>query len=506
MRTVIHLSDLHFGRINPGILDPLLAFIRERKPDLVAISGDLTQRARTVEFLAAQKFLRAIPFPQIVVPGNHDVPLRNLFARFVRQLDSYRRYISSDLQPFFSDDELAVAGVNTARSLTWKDGRINRWQLAKLRATLAPIGPDRIKIVVTHHPFDLPAGAEGRVVGRSRLAIKTIAECGVDLLLAGHFHISDTGRTAKRYKIAGYSGLIVSSGTSTSTRWRGEPNSLNVLRIDRPRLGIERHSWQPETNLFQPDLAGEFCPHRRRLDARVNAKTPLHFLRRRLSPEGAFGLHLTIGMVVMILGYWSFAEIAEGVRPGSPLVARDEAVTQWFHARATPGLTSAARVVTTFGSVGFLTAGSLACAAFLYQRKAWNRLLALGATMLGGSLLNIVLKHFFHRQRPVLENPLVTLNSYGFPSGHTMGATVFYGLLALFAIYAHRTWARGVLAAFVAGVIVIAIGLTRIYLGAHYLTDVLAAFAAGAVWLAFCWTGLESLRKRRPVRGYSSPS
>ncbi len=258
MRTVIHLSDLHFGRINPGILDPLLVFIRAHQPDLVAISGDLTQRARTKEFLAAQKFLRAIPFPQIVVPGNHDVPLRNLFSRFFRRLDSYRRYIDADLQPFFGDEELAVAGVNTARAFTWKDGRINRWQIKKLRAVFAPIGPQRIKMVVTHHPFDLPAEAEGRVVGRSRLAIKTIAECGVDVLLAGHFHISDTGHTAKRYKIPGYSGLIVSSGTSTSTRWRGEPNSLNVIRIDRPRLSIERHSWDSGANLFQPASLEEF--------------------------------------------------------------------------------------------------------------------------------------------------------------------------------------------------------------------------------------------------------
>ncbi len=233
----------------------------------------------------------------------------------------------------------------------------------------------------------------------------------------------------------------------------------------------------------------------------MNARPPRGFLRRRLSPEGAFGLHLTIGLLVMVLGYWMFAEIAESVRPGGTLVARDEAVAHWFHTHASPGLTSAARFVTTLGSVGFLSAGSLAVAAFLWQRKAWNRLLALVATVLGGSLLNILLKHFFHRQRPVLENPLVTLSSYGFPSGHTMGATIFYGLLALFAIYAHRTWSRGLLAAMVAGVIVLAIGLTRIYLGAHYLTDVLAAFAAGAVWLAFCWTGLESLRKRRRPRG-----
>ena len=171
MRTLIHLSDLHFGRVDPKIVPPLLDFIRTTKPDLVAISGDLTQRARTAEFEAARKFLQAIPFPQIVVPGNHDVPLHNLFARFVRKLDRYRHYISEDLEPFYMDSEIAVAGVNTARSLTWKNDPINRRQLEKLRARFSSVPPTHVKIVVTHHPFDLPEGVtEQRSRRRTRTA------------------------------------------------------------------------------------------------------------------------------------------------------------------------------------------------------------------------------------------------------------------------------------------------------------------------------------------------
>jgi 3',5'-cyclic AMP phosphodiesterase CpdA len=251
MRTVVHLSDLHFGRIEPAILSPLIAFIVELRPDVVAVSGDLTQRARTAEYFAAQQFLRALPFPQIVVPGNHDVPLHNVLSRFVRSLDRYRRYITDDLQPFYRDDEIAIAGVNTARALTWKDGRINRRQLAILRSQFSSVPPDQTKIVVTHHPFDLPAGAAGQVVGRSRLAIRTIAGCGIDLLLAGHFHIADTGYTAKRYNIPGYSALIVSSGTSTSTRGRGHPNSFNLIRIGRPVVTIERRVWRRAPDRFE---------------------------------------------------------------------------------------------------------------------------------------------------------------------------------------------------------------------------------------------------------------
>lgn len=251
MRSVIHISDLHFGRTNPAILQPLLGFVRAAQPTLVAISGDLTQRARTVEYVAAREFLDAIPFPKIVVPGNHDVPLRNPFNRFVKGLAGYKRYITRDLQPFYSDEEIVAVGVNTARALTFKDGRINRRQLARLRQTLRPIPKQRTRIVVTHHPFDLPEGAEGPVVGRSRLAIKTLAECGVDMLLAGHFHLAHVGQTTTRYRIPGYSALIVSSGTSTSTRGRGQPNSLNLIRIARPEITIERHTWRPESNRFE---------------------------------------------------------------------------------------------------------------------------------------------------------------------------------------------------------------------------------------------------------------
>jgi 3',5'-cyclic AMP phosphodiesterase CpdA len=168
MRIVIHLSDLHFGRADPVIVHPLLDFIRATKPDLVAVSGDLTQRAHTEQFLEARNFLDAIPFPKIVVPGNHDVPLYNVFARLFRMLDKFRRFISEDLEPFYVDNEIAVSGVNTARALTGKNGRINRQQLERLRARFATVLPTHVKIVVTHHPFDLPPGVEGdRVVLRA---------------------------------------------------------------------------------------------------------------------------------------------------------------------------------------------------------------------------------------------------------------------------------------------------------------------------------------------------
>ena len=259
MRTLIHLSDLHFGRTDPAVVRSLVDFIRITKPDLVAVSGDLTQRARTQEFLQAREFLDAISFPKIVVPGNHDVPLHNVFARLFRKLDRFRRYISEDLEPFYVDEEIAVAGVNTARALTGKNGRISAQQLDKLRIRFATLSPAHIKIVVTHHPFDLPPGITGdRVVLRARAAMKILAKISVDMLLAGHFHVAGTRRTVTRYKINNYSALIVASGTATSTRGRGQPNSFNVIEIERPRVKILQYRWRPERATFDLFSTEEF--------------------------------------------------------------------------------------------------------------------------------------------------------------------------------------------------------------------------------------------------------
>ena len=235
-------------------------------------------------------------------------------------------------------------------------------------------------------------------------------------------------------------------------------------------------------------------------DDRRVPEWPLRFLRNRFSPQRTLGLHLTIGLAVMIFGAWAFSEIAEEIGPGSDWHTLDQGVTAWFKAQAHPMLIGIAHAITLCGSVTFLAIVSVAFAIYFVARRAWNRLLELTVTMLGGSFLNVLLKHFFQRQRPVLENPLVTLSSYGFPSGHTMGATLLYGLLALIAARFIRSAAGRVAVFSVAMVWITLIGLTRIYLGAHYLTDVIAAIAAGSAWVAVCWTTAETFRKRQEAR------
>lgn len=259
MRTLVHMSDLHFGRIDPVLLAPLKARVEALRPDVVVVSGDLTQRARSAQFKQARAWLDTLPGPQIVVPGNHDIPLYNVAARFFTPLVKYRRHITSNLAPEYVDDEIAVLGLNTARSLTFKDGRVNREQIDRLHDRFRALPPGLTHIVVTHHPFDLPDNFDkDDLVDRAPMAMEVFASCGVDLLLAGHLHSSHAANSAQRYKIGGYAALVVQAGTATSTRKRGEENSFNAIRIEPGKLTVERYSWQETVSSFELASTEEF--------------------------------------------------------------------------------------------------------------------------------------------------------------------------------------------------------------------------------------------------------
>ena len=259
MRTIAHLSDPHFGRVERVTVQALIATVTEAKPDIVVVSGDLTQRAKEREFQEARQFLEALPSPQIVVPGNHDVPLYNVLARALKPLRNYQRYISKDLEPFYSDDEIAIVGINTARSLTFKNGRVNRQQVARSCARLEACGENRTRVIVSHHPFDLPETHELHgLVGRAHMAMASFALCRVDLILSGHLHISHTSESAPRYKIPGHSALVIHAGTATSTRARSELNSFNIIQVDRSSVSIQCFTWNRERSSFSLSVTGQF--------------------------------------------------------------------------------------------------------------------------------------------------------------------------------------------------------------------------------------------------------
>jgi 3',5'-cyclic AMP phosphodiesterase CpdA len=242
--TIAHISDLHFGREDPRLSAALQQELRERPPSLIAVSGDLTQRARPHEFEAARAFLDGMAAPVLAVPGNHDIPLYNVWARFVRPLDGYRRHISPDTDPFFLREGLAVLGVNTARSATWKDGRLSEEQIAGIRERLGALPPEVFKVLVTHHPFlPSPRGGDPRVVGRGLAGLLAAEACGVDLLLAGHLHHGFSGDVRGHYMLVRRSMLVAQAGTALSHRRRGEPNAYNWITVEKKHLALEVRAW-----------------------------------------------------------------------------------------------------------------------------------------------------------------------------------------------------------------------------------------------------------------------
>ena len=232
--------------------------MRRAKPDLVVLSGDFVQNGFRREFEEAQVFLRHVPRPWLAVPGNHDLPFTNILKRFTIGLDYYRHYISPDIEPFYQDPEIAVMGVNTARYLPLRGGRINHEQVEEIERRLCSMPQGVTRILVTHHPFDLEEGTRrANLVGRARMAMGRLAQ-SVDILMAGHMHLSQAGHTGVRYMLNGASAVFVQAGTATSTRGKGEPNAFNLLRLDGPLLRIERHHWSSNRKDFECQCVDEF--------------------------------------------------------------------------------------------------------------------------------------------------------------------------------------------------------------------------------------------------------
>jgi 3',5'-cyclic AMP phosphodiesterase CpdA len=264
MATIAHLSDIHFGANDQKIVDASEAWLLAHRPDLVIISGDFTQRARVEQFKAASAWLnrlRADGFKLLVVPGNHDVPLYDVARRFARPLERYKRYISNDLCPWYEDDQLAVLGINTARSLTIKDGRINREQMDIIRERFAAVADHKTRILVTHHPlFQMPIGEGNELteaVGRHRDAVKAVCEAGVHIALAGHFHRTYAESAKKMVENAGRA-LVIQAGTATSVRLRNnELQSFNWIETTRnDEIDLQIVAWNGAR--FQPGSHARF--------------------------------------------------------------------------------------------------------------------------------------------------------------------------------------------------------------------------------------------------------
>jgi undecaprenyl-diphosphatase len=224
------------------------------------------------------------------------------------------------------------------------------------------------------------------------------------------------------------------------------------------------------------------------------------FLAARFSPEGEMGLQFTIGVALILCAALMFGELAEDVVTGDTITLLDVRLAHWFRAHATTGFTDVMLFVTHWNGILGSSIMAVLLAAWFWHRKAHYWLIVVLVSVPGGMLLNVVLKHLFQRARPTLEDPLLTLSTYSFPSGHTEAATVFYGLLACYLVRRVRAWPARAAIMVGACAMVMLVALSRMYLGVHYLSDVLAATAEGAAWLATCITAVSTLQRRRGAR------
>lgn len=220
----------------------------------------------------------------------------------------------------------------------------------------------------------------------------------------------------------------------------------------------------------------------------------------RFSPAETLGLHLTVGIVMMLACAWAFGVVADEVVSNGAMTLLDQQVTAWFRQQWESGWTPFMLILTHWHR----PAGVLLMAALLgwwmvrVQAREW--LLALVLSVPGGMTLNVLLKYTFQRARPSFDGPLVTLSTYSFPSGHASGAMLFYSVLAAWLVCNYRGWGVRTLAVASAATMVALVALSRVYLGAHYLSDVLAGIAVGGVWATVCITAISTLRRRRAAR------
>ena len=253
MRTIAHISDIHFGRTDPAVVEGCVADVHAQQPSLVVMSGDFTQRARASQYKASMEFLRRLPGPQLYVPGNHDIPLFNVAERFFWPLRNYTKYVTKDLRPVYRDEEILVMGINTARPFTlthdgfWKDGGISEEQLLDIKLKACDLPASVFKIVVTHHPFIPPPGERVHgIVHNSARALDMMEQCHIDMLLAGHLHMGYSGDVRTHHEAVKRSIISVQAGTATSTRRRGnppEPNAYNLITINPDHVTIQARAW-----------------------------------------------------------------------------------------------------------------------------------------------------------------------------------------------------------------------------------------------------------------------
>jgi 3',5'-cyclic AMP phosphodiesterase CpdA len=263
----MHISDLHAGPpFNLRLAEQVAREAHELRPDLLVASGDFVQRADFVsQWQTIAAFLKTLPEPRLVVPGNHDVPLFNPFNRLFRSLDRYRRYISDDLNPVFEQPGLVVVGGCTAHGRTIDGGYLSPAQAAALEQRFGSYPPGTCKVAVLHHHVVNPPGShDRRMISNAEATVDLLDRCDVELLLCGHIHVSYIGTTLDVRPDLQRGTIICQSGTTTSRRGKGRErgkNSYNVVEITSSVIRIGQHMYLENAGRFVP-VAEHVFPRR----------------------------------------------------------------------------------------------------------------------------------------------------------------------------------------------------------------------------------------------------
>lgn len=262
MSTIAQISDLHFPYVTPAILDALRESLHEARPAVLVISGDLTQRAREAQFRAARDYLGTLPGPQLVIPGNHDVPLWDFMRRLFMPRERFSRLICDELTPSYSDEKWFVVGADSTRRFTfdpfgfWKNGALSDRQLDDIKACFSEASANLLRVLVIHHPLINPWDTTTRhTVRRRERILWVLEEVGVHLVLSGHLHVG-YGAHAPLITPNGRKVLCVQAGTATSTRLRDEANAYNRLTWDGNELAVTLMRYDGER--FVPENTQKF--------------------------------------------------------------------------------------------------------------------------------------------------------------------------------------------------------------------------------------------------------
>ncbi|TXK64314.1 metallophosphoesterase family protein [Alkalisalibacterium limincola] len=232
MSVLLQVSDPHFGTQVDEVVEALVAFAKDKRPDVLMLSGDITQRARREQFLAARAFCDRLGIGvELAVPGNHDIALFDVFTRVVAPYRHYRESFGNDLEPVLDTPDLLVIGVNCTRPWRHKHGEISKAQIRRISDRLARAGTGQLRVVVTHQPVDVPTGSdENNLVRGHADAVHAWVEAGADILMGGHIHLPFIRPLAQRYPELRRAAWCVQGGTAVSHRVRADrPNSVNLV-------------------------------------------------------------------------------------------------------------------------------------------------------------------------------------------------------------------------------------------------------------------------------------